>query len=319
MTGVAAGTTTASRSWSVWGCAAELSVTEPGTIEHAERIVRAELAAVDAACSRFRPDSELSMLARAGGRPTSISPTLHAFLEAALSAARLTGGDVDPTVGSALVHLGYDRDFADLGPTVPSCDEIESAIGRTGFVTESDWSMVTLGEDHVTIPDGVGLDLGATAKALTADRCARAVHDELGTGVLVSLGGDIATSGPYPDDGWRIEVCDGDGEPSTVVVIGSDTGVATSSTLRRRWMHEGQMLHHILDPQLARPAEPYWRTVTVIASSALTANTVSTACIVRGPAATAWLDRIGLPARSVAADGTIIHSGHWPDDGEDRS
>ncbi|MGV8871695.1 MAG: FAD:protein FMN transferase [Rhodococcus sp. (in: high G+C Gram-positive bacteria)] len=317
MNSVATRTATATSSWTVWGCAAELTVTDPGIIARAERIVRAELAAVDAACSRFRPDSEVSMLAHTGGRPTPISSTLHTFLDAALTAARLTDGDVDPTVGSALVNLGYDRDLDALSQS-PS-NRIASAIGAATFVGRADWTMVTLDGDHVTIPDGLTLDLGATAKALAADRCARAVHDELGTGVLVSLGGDIATSGPHPDNGWRIRVCDGESEPSTVVEIGSDTGVATSSTLRRRWMHEGQMLHHILDPQLGRPAESAWRTVTVIAADCLTANTVSTACIVRGAAATPWLEHVGLPTRSVAADGTVIRTGGWPEDEEDRT
>ncbi|CCQ13821.1 ApbE family lipoprotein [Rhodococcus sp. AW25M09] len=315
MNGVA--TATATSSWTVWGCEAQLTVTDPGSIARAEHIVRAELAAVDAACSRFRPDSEVSMLAHAGGRPTSISPTLHTFLDAALTAARLTDGDVDPAVGSALVNLGYDRDFDALSQS-PS-NRIASALGTATVVTRADWTMVALDDGRVTIPDGLTLDLGATAKALTADRCAHAVHGELGTGVLVSLGGDIATSGPHPDNGWRIRVCDGESEPSTVVEIGSDTGVATSSTLRRRWLHEGQMLHHILNPQLARPVESYWRTVTVIASSCLTANTVSTASIVRGPSATAWLGHLGLPTRSVAADGAVIRTGGWPDDEQDRS
>nr|WP_254925492.1 MULTISPECIES: FAD:protein FMN transferase [unclassified Rhodococcus (in: high G+C Gram-positive bacteria)] len=310
-------TVTATSSWTVWGCTAELTVTDPGSITRAEQIVRAELAAVDAACSRFRPDSELSMLAHAGGRPTPITPTLHTYLDAALTAARLTDGDVDPTVGSALLNLGYDRDFDALSQS-PS-NRIASALGTATFVSKAVWTMVTLTDDHVTIPAGLTLDLGATAKALAADRCARAVHDELGTGVLVSLGGDIAASGPHPDTGWRIRVCDGESEPDTVVEIGSDTGVATSSTLRRRWLHEGQMLHHILDPNLARPVESHWRTVTVIASSCLTANTVSTASIVRGSAATAWLGHLGLPTRSVAADGTVVRTDPWPEDEEDRS
>lgn len=313
MNGVAVRTATATSSWSVWGCAAELTVTEPGSITRAEQIVRAELAAVEAACSRFRPDSELSMLAHAGGRPTPITPTLRTFLDAAITAARLTDGDVDPTVGSALVNLGYDRDFDRLSQRTGTGEHTAT------FFTAAHWTMVTLTDDHVTIPAGLTLDLGATAKALAADRCARAVRDELGTGVLVSLGGDIATSGPHPNTGWRIRVCDGESEPATIVEIGSDTGIATSSTLRRRWTHDGQMLHHILAPQLARPAEPHWRTVTVIANDCLTANTISTACIVRGAAATAWLAQIGLPTRSVAADGTVVPTGHWPDDEQDRS
>jgi FAD:protein FMN transferase len=113
------------------------------------------------------------------------------------------------------------------------------------------------------------LDLGATGKAYAADRCAARVAADRGVGVLVSLGGDIATAGPAPDGGWRVLVQDGPGEPSCVVGLPSGTALATSSTRSRRW---GTSLHHILDPRTCRPAEPLWRTVSVRAADCVTAN-----------------------------------------------
>jgi len=98
--------------WSVWGTVARIVVTDPALLAEAAAIVVAELAAVDAACSRFRADSELSAACRAGGRPVTVSPLLADLVGAALDAARRTGGDVDPTIGAALCGLGYDRDFA---------------------------------------------------------------------------------------------------------------------------------------------------------------------------------------------------------------
>lgn len=170
---------------------------------------------------------------------------------------------------------------------------------------------MTLHDGMLTVPEGVVLDLGATAKALAADRCAALVASELGCGVLVSIGGDISTSGPPPSTGWQIRVADGDNQPSTNVTIGSGVGVATSSTQRRRWSKGGKTAHHILDPQLLVPVEPIWRTVTVAAQSCFLANTASTAAVVKGSAAVRWLRDIGLPARMIDADGDTTVTPGW--------
>lgn len=88
--------------------------------------------------------------------------------------------------------------------------------------------------------------------------------------------------------------------------------VATSSTLRRRWSKGGKTAHHILDPQLLVPADPYWCTVTVVAQSCFLANTASTAAIVKGPSAVRWLTDNGLPARMIDADGDTTLTPGWP-------
>src|SRR5262249_43214527 len=98
--------------WGVWGTTARLVVTDPGVLEDARARVEAERAAIDAACSRFRPDSELMTACAAGGAPVRVSGLLAELIGVALTAARRTGGDVSPTVGGALARLGYDRDFA---------------------------------------------------------------------------------------------------------------------------------------------------------------------------------------------------------------
>ena len=94
------------------GTFATVMVTDPAALGDARALLDGELAAIDAACSRFRPDSELTRVCAAGGRPVPVSPLLAEALSVALTAAKLTDGDVDPTCGQALVSLGYDRDFA---------------------------------------------------------------------------------------------------------------------------------------------------------------------------------------------------------------
>jgi FAD:protein FMN transferase len=174
------------------------------------------------------------------------------------------------------------------------------------------WRSVQLDGRLLRVPAHLALDLGATAKAVAADRTAARVADELGCGVLLSLGGDIATAGPSPAGGWRIRVQDLPADPAQQVLLGAGLALATSSTQKRRWQRAGETMHHILDPATGRPAVASWRSVSVAATTCWAANTLSTAAIVRGPAAVDWLASLGADARLVAPDGAVITTGGWP-------
>jgi FAD:protein FMN transferase len=310
VTTLAAGTD----SFGVFGTTATLLVSEPGRVADARAIADAELAAVDLACSRFRPDSELSRLNAAGGADTAVSELFADLLAAALRAAALTDGDVDPTCGQALEDIGYDRDFA----------LVRAGGGRAGRRSPHagpvpGWHNVQLDGERrrVRLENGARLDLGATAKAWAADRCAQVIAAQTGTGVLVSIGGDMALAGPPPGDGWRVRVTDdhaaGPQAPGQTVSIRSG-GLATSSTTVRTWDAGGRRLHHIIDPATGEPARSCWRTVSVAAGSCVDANTASTAAIIRSEAAVSWLDNAGLPARLVREDGTATTTAGWPGD-----
>jgi thiamine biosynthesis lipoprotein len=299
-------------SWEALGSTVVLAVTDSGAAPQARSLCESELAAIDLACSRFRPDSELSRLNARAGRPMRASALLIEALEVALRAAELTGGDVDPTVGRALELAGYDRDWRllDAPAGEPEAPTVTVRV-RAG------WQEVAL--DRATawirVPAGVRLDLGATAKAWAADRAASAAAATSGCGVLVSLGGDIATSGPAPDGGWRIRVTDDHrsdaSAPGQTVSIACG-GLATSSTAARRWSHRGHTMHHIIDPATGRPARSRWRTVSVAAATCTDANIATTAAFMRGDAAPAWLAQLGLPARLVDRHERVTTVGDWP-------
>jgi thiamine biosynthesis lipoprotein len=174
--------------------------------------VRAEVAAIDAAASRFRPDSELSQvnaLAARGGGTVAVSSLLAEAVRLALRAADVSDGAVDPTLGAPLVALGYDRDWGELN-VVPSAAPPSPVHVAVHHRRASRWRDIEVHDDpsRITVPTGILLDLGATAKALAADRAARAAHDATGHGVLVALGGDIATCGTAPAAGWAVHVTD---------------------------------------------------------------------------------------------------------------
>jgi thiamine biosynthesis lipoprotein len=306
----------ASAEWEALGTGVLLRVAEPAALRAARASVEAELAAIDVACSRFRGDSELSRLNSRAGRPTRIGPLLLAALEVGLRAAELTGGDVDPTLGRALELAGYDRDWRLLPPPGEPPDAEMRAVAvrlRTGWRTVR----VDRAASSVLLPAGVRIDLGATAKAWAADRAAAAAARAAGCGVLVGVGGDIATCGPSPEGGWRIRVTDDHRSPPSApgqtIAIGSGA-LATSSTAVRRWSHGGRNMHHILDPATGMPVSDTWRTVSVAAATCTDANIATTAALVRKGAAPAWLAGLGLPARLVEWSGAVTHVGGWPRD-----
>jgi thiamine biosynthesis lipoprotein len=322
----------ASAEWRALGATVRLAVADPRRLAACRIRLAAWLDEVDRACSRFRADSELSVVCRDGG-PAVISPLLADALEAALRAARLTGGLVDPTVGDAMAAVGYERDFELVEPD-------GTAIRLTTRPVPG-WRMIELERPApdtskpcvLRLREGVTLDLGATAKAWAADRAAEDLAAFARCGVLVSLGGDIAVAGepPLRADGercWRITVRDRtevDGETGPAAPSGlrpeaeisiTDGGVATSSSASRRWLRGGDLLHHILDPRTGLPAPSPWHTVSVAAGTCLDANIAATAAFPLGAEAPAWIAEHGLPARLVSERGRLVHTAGWPADAE---
>jgi thiamine biosynthesis lipoprotein ApbE len=302
--------------WEALGTSVVLRVTDPRALDAARAAVERELVAIDQACSRFRTDSELSSVNARAGRLTHIGPLLAEALGVALRAAELTDGDVDPTVGLALERAGYDRDWRLLDPP---CAQPEAAPAIT-LQARRGWQTVVLDRAScsVRMPAGVRLDLGASAKAWAADRAAAAAQAAAACGVLVSLGGDIATSGLAPEGDWQIRVTDDhrdDCSAAGQTVSIRSGGLATSSTAVRRWSHAGRTMHHIIDPSTGAPVRETWRTVSVAAANCADANIAATATLVRARAGAAWLARSGLPARLVDWEGNVTTVADWPSDG----
>jgi thiamine biosynthesis lipoprotein len=293
------------------GTTARIAVWPPEHLDGACAAVDSILSTLDRQASRFRQDSEICWIHRARGGLFMLSDGLAEAVGVALAAARWTGGLADPTVGDALISLGYDRDFAAIDqrrtgpPAAPA-----PAPG---------WHTVQLDGPMLRLPPGVRLDLGATAKGLGSDRAVRAAMAASGQagGVLVSLGGDIAVAGTPPRDGWPITVADGPdpaGSSRAQLVRLPRGAVATSSITCRQWRRAGQLLHHIVDPRTGLPADGPWQTISAAAATCADANAATTAAIVAGRRAEQWLAAAGLPARLVSRDGDLRCIGGWPGD-----
>jgi len=292
------------------GTTAVLAVTEAGERERAASLLHARLRRVDQACSRFRDDSELVAVNRRAGERVELSVELHGYVRAALDAAFATEGLVDPALGTELRAAGYDRTFV----LVAERDgwRVREVARRRGL-----WREIELDDERrlLRVPRGVELDLGATAKARAADLAAHEIADATGSGTLVSLGGDIALAGAAPEGGWPVLVAERhdaplDGHGEHVVLL--EGGLATSSTLARSWLTDRGRMHHVLDPRTGLPVVGMWRAVTVAAASCFGANVASTAALVLGADAIAWLEQRGVHARLVARTGAVMATDAWP-------
>jgi thiamine biosynthesis lipoprotein len=300
----------ATRSMWAIGTTAVVAVTAAARADEALALLADDLRALDAACSRFRSDSEIRLVERSsGGRAVTISPLLFDALEVACVIAAQTAGIVDPTIGSALIELGYDRDFDEISTgDRPAAGRPQPAPG---------WWQIQLdpGARTVVVPAGVHIDLGATAKAFAADRAAERIAAALECGVLVNLGGDVAVAGPCPKDGWAIGIapeCTTPLEAVDQVVTVCSGGLATSGTTARSWVRNGRTVHHIIDPWTGEAAPAVWSLVSTMAPSCVEANAWSTAAVVWGHDAVGNLAALGMPARLVSSRGDVVHLGDWP-------
>ena len=267
--------------------------------------VRTLFAKWEATLSRFRDDSELSALNAAAGEPFAASPLLFGVVQAALRAARATGGLYDPCMGNQLAALGYDRTFEQIGRTAP---------GPADPAPGGDWRRASIdGESRcVMVPRGCAMDLGGIAKGMAVD-AAVATLREAGVGTaLVCAGGDLRVIGrPPAHPHWGIALDEHEGR-----VIALHRGaLATSSTTRRRWGTDGVTRHHLLDPCTGLPADRGIRAVTVAARTCAQAEVAAKATLVAGPLAGAdMLRRLGLDALVLPDAGPPVAIGDWPDE-----
>ncbi len=297
------------RSFRAIGTTATVVVQNPDVASVAEDALAGVLREFDLACSRFRDDSELSMLHHEAGRTVPVSRLLYDALEVACDVAARTHGAVDPTVGNAIAALGYDVDLDEVlaRPAAPP-----RALGTVPGYQHVQLHPTTC---SVRIPRGVRLDLGSTAKAMAADRAASEIAHQVGGGVLVSLGGDVAVAGPPPAEGWAVGIAQESSTPADQVdqvVAIRGGGLASSATGARTWQNGPRVVHHIIDPRTGDCVEPYWTLVSATGPSCVEANLVSTASLVWGERALDELSRFDQALRLVRHDGEVCYVNGWP-------
>jgi thiamine biosynthesis lipoprotein len=283
-------------------------ITRGGSVSRSglAQLITSEADRMETAASRFVATSEVSRVNAAPGEWVDVSWYFLTVLTAALDAAEQTDGIVDPCLGGLVDRAGY-RIWRDGAAVADS----SLRVSRPGS-----WRGIEIrparGHGQVRLPVDAQLDLGALAKAWLADRLAEKVADQ-GIEVIADMGGDIRAIAF--DRPWVVGADSGRPEIESPVFGVADTGLATSGRNRRRWESGGRAGHHIIDPRTGEPAVTPWWTVSVMAATAVGANTASTAAMVLGSEAPQWLSRAGLDAFLVPAQadgGAALTIGRWP-------
>lgn len=268
----------------------------PGACDLAEAVVRAD----EARWSRFDPASELRRVVP--GATTPVSAETGELLALALDALDRTDGWFDPRLGHHLGAAGYDRTIEAVRAAAPTTSGPVPAVPRARPTLSS-----AGGVPAVTVPLGVGLDLGGIAKGHSADRALEAVLAAGALGACVNLGGDLRCAGQAPgDDGWWCALDHGPGAPASDLAVGLAHGaVATSTTRHRRWATVHGSAHHLLDPRTGRPADTDRHTASVVAPTTGAAEVLAKVALL-GPwdRARSILHEWGAAAIVTTDDGT---------------
>lgn len=259
------------------------------------------VADLEARWSRFIPTSEISQLNTTGG-PLLVSDETVRLLRTAIEAHRLTGGLFDPLMLEPLCTLGYDRDHRSLD----SAEALMELVPTDSIASDRGTVMLDHALGTVAIPHGCRFDPGGIGKGVAADILAAEALTAEADGVFVELGGDIRLGGSwYGSPRWPVLVADPwdpRADLARIEVFGG--AVATSSTLRRRWRHDGAVHHHLLDPATERPAVSDLVSVTVHAGSAWAADALAMAAVIAGRSrAIDLLRRVEVNALLIGRDG----------------
>ena len=264
----------------------------------------------EARLSRFQPESELSQLNRTAGQPFKASTLLFELVEAALYWRHRSGGIFDPTVLKALIAYGYDRSFEMIAKSTQP-----GVFPVPGISSNPVQVKLDRAQHSITLPLGVGLDLGGIAKGWTVQQAGQRLG-QLGP-ALVDAGGDIVCVGmPPTGSAWSVGLSDPH-QPETdlATLMLKDEAVATSSLARRRWQHQGATAHHLIDPRTGAPAETDLVSVTVIAPGLPEAEIYAKVALILGqqPGLAYLAAQPNLSALLVTGDGRQLTYGNLED------
>jgi thiamine biosynthesis lipoprotein len=249
--------------------------------ELASAIAEAVLRSCRAELAPAEPDSELGRLNADPAPVRRTSTLLIGAVRAALVAAGLSGGLVDPTLLDPIEELGWAASrlraepgaLAEAVRAAPPRSPAAPAAGRG-------WAAISVVGREVRRPPGLRLDLGGTAKGYAADGAARALRGQ--HTFAVDAGGDIVVGGTGEVSRWVTIANPLD--PGRAFAFELAAGaVATSGLGTRLWRTENGFAHHLLDPATGRPAWTGVIQATALASTGVEAETLAKTALLSGP------------------------------------
>lgn len=257
---------------------------EPERAVKAMEAAFAEFNRLETILSVWRPNSDVSRINQAAGKEAvKVGDETLEVVQRGLELAEKTDGKFDITFGALAGLWKFDHDQDDQ---IPSDEDIQARLPLVGY----ERVLVDEAARTVKLADaGMRMHLGGIGKGYAVDRAVRMLRAAGLEDFMVQAGGDMYCAGKKGDRPWRVGVRDPRRERSDFFAFAEVTNqtFSTSGDYERFFMKDGARYHHILDPDLGRPARGT-RSVTVMADDAITADVLSTAVFILG------VDR-GLP------------------------
>lgn len=254
--------------------------------------------------SAHKEGSELYRLNHRNSESAEVSEELAVCISRGLEYAEMSEGKFDITI----LPLRELWDFEAEDAAVPEQKDIDEALAKVDYrKVHVDGTTVTFDDPETQI------DLGGIAKGYISGKLKQYLAGEGCTSALINLGGNVSVLGTKPDgSSWNVGIQEPFADRGTVfetVEIGSGC-VISSGTYERYFEQDGELYHHILDPETGRPVITDLQQASVVGEEDILCDAFSTICILAGKEEAEQIaERNGLDVRIffVGED----HEGTW--------
>ncbi len=254
--------------------------------------------------SRFTEDSELSRLNREPAATVAITPLMRRVIEAALTAARDTGGLVDFTLADEIELAGYEGHFDGEGIDLRAALALAPPRAPAAPHPDERWRQITVDPRAGTVhrPPGLRLDVGGIAKGVFADELASLLEGF--DAYVLDCAGDVRVGG-RAGLVRPVHIAAPFGASRLLTFALTSGAVATSGISRRSWIGgDRRPAHHLLDPRTGMPAFTGIVQASAVAPTAAQAEVLAKAAVLGGSERAAeWLSDGGV---IVCDDGSYV-------------
>jgi FAD:protein FMN transferase len=252
---------------------------DPKVIERGFLMARQLIYQNEKRFTRFTDTSELAELNRSAGTWYKASVEMFQVIQEAHRLAFETEGLFNPAVLPALKQAGYNRSMDEVRNRQP---RNEPSLRRE----HDDYRAIKIdpATHSVLMPLGMQIDLGGIAKGWIAEQAAQQLV-EVTEACAVSAGGDMVLINlPKGEPDWEVGLENPlESEKDLAILHVMPGAIATSSTGKRQWRHNGKLQHHIIDPRSGEPAHTEWLSTTVWAKTATEAEVYAKVLLITGP------------------------------------
>lgn len=217
---------------------------------------------------------------KAGIEAVKVDNDIIEILEKGKEAYNITNGNVNIAMGSVLELWHNCRVKAMDNPdeaTIPSEIELQEANKHTSI------DNIEIDKNNMTVyinDENTSIDVGAYAKGFIADKAREFLINKGVDAALLNLGGNIVCiNSDYKPD-WLIGIQDPDNNESYIEKLSlSNNSAVTSGSYQRYYEYNGEIYHHIIDPQSLMPANNN-KSVTIVSEDSTLCDILSTAVFI---------------------------------------